>query len=375
MARGAVIATVMVFGLTYSLTAPLIAFDLAARGHSAAVIGSNAAMHAVGALVTALLLPSLVALMGTRLLVLASIALSAVVFLVFPHMPALGAWFALRFFLGVATETLFVTSETWINALAPESSRARTMAAYTAALSLGLALGPLILSLVGVGGALPYLIGAGLALLAGLFVASPKVRVPELGEPSIRNPVRFLRIAPLALSAVLLTAGLETAALSFLPLYAMGHGWSADGATRLVTIVMLGAIALQMPVGWLGDMIDRRKLVASLATLCGLGAVAWPFVLGNAAATYAVFFLWGGAFMGVYTIVITLVGSRFKGGDLVGIFAVAGLFWGVGSLVGPLSVGLALQANPNGFAILAALACGAFALAAWRAKGANDASR
>lgn len=369
VARGAVIATAMVFGLTYSLTAPLIAFDLAARGLGETVIGANAAMHAVGVLVTALILPRMVALLGPRRLILLSIAVSAVALAAFPIMPAIWLWFVLRLFLGMAAEALFVTSETWINALSTENTRARSMAAYTAAMSVGLALGPLILSLVGTEGALPYLLGAAAALVAALFVASPRVIAPHFDEPTISNPVRFVRLAPLALSATMLNAAIETAGLSFLALYAVGLGWAEEHATRLMSVMMVGAILLQLPIGWLGDTMDRRRLVILLAAISAVGAAIWPLALGNAVATYALLFIWGGAFVGIYTIMITLVGSRFKGGDLVGIYAVSGLFWGLGALVGPLGAGFAMQAHPHGLALFATLACTLFAVAAWRLRG------
>jgi len=132
---------------------------------------------------------------------------------------------------------------------------------------------------------------------------------------------------------------------------------------------MIGAIVLQLPIGWLGDKMDRRHLVLALAALSAAGAAVWPLALGSTVATYALLFAWGGAFVGIYTIMITLVGSRFKGGDLVGIYAVSGLFWGLGALVGPLGAGFAMQVHPHGLAIFATLACAGFALAAWRLKG------
>ncbi|MFG1202931.1 MFS transporter [Xanthobacter aminoxidans] len=369
VARGAVIATAMVFGLTYSLTAPLIAFDLAARGLSETVIGANAAMHAVGVLATAVILPRMVALLGPRRLILLAIAVSALALTAFPIMPAIWLWFVLRLFLGMAAEALFVTSETWINALSTENTRARSMAAYTAAMSVGLALGPMILSLVGTEGASPYLLGAGVALVAALFVASPRVVAPHFDEPTISNPLRFVRLAPLALSATMLNATIETAGLSFLALYAVGLGWAEEHATRLMSVMMIGAILLQLPIGWLGDIMDRRRLVILLAVISAVGAAVWPLALGSAVATCALLFVWGGAFVGIYTIMITLVGSRFKGGDLVGIYAVSGLFWGLGALVGPLGAGFAMQIHPHGLALFAALSCTLFAVAAWRLRG------
>jgi hypothetical protein len=77
---------------------------------------------------------------------------------------------------------------------------------------------------------------------------------------------------------------------------------------------------------------------------------------------------WGGVFVGIYTIMLTIVGSRFQGGDLVGIHAAMGLSWGVGALVGPALVGVAMTVTDQGLPLVAAAACLAFALSAIRAR-------
>src|SRR5262245_35463168 len=145
LSLAAVIATSTIFGLTYSLSAALIALDLAERGAEKSVIGLNAAMHALGVLAIALVLPRLVPRIGPRNMTLAALFLASVVLALFPVMPEVWLWFPLRFLLGAASEALFVLSETWVNQLSDESTRARSMATYIAALSVGFALGPLIL--------------------------------------------------------------------------------------------------------------------------------------------------------------------------------------------------------------------------------------
>src|ERR1700712_5866903 len=86
--QAAVSAVVCIFGLTYSLTASLIALVLANRGMSDTVIGLNACMHAVGVLLIAPFLPALAARMGGRGMILGSLLLTAVVLVLFPAMPS-----------------------------------------------------------------------------------------------------------------------------------------------------------------------------------------------------------------------------------------------------------------------------------------------
>jgi len=59
---------------------------------------------------------------------------------------------------------------------------------------------------------------------------------------------------------------------------------------------------------------------------------------------------------------LTIVGSRFKGGELVGIYAVMGMTWGLGALLGPALAGIAMFFFTHGLPLFAAAACLLFAL-------------
>jgi MFS family permease len=159
-------------------------------------------------------------------------------------------------------------------------------------------------------------------------------------------------------------AALETAGMSFLPLYAMSVGWDEQSATLLLSVLLLGAIVLQLPIGWLGDRMDRRKLVIGLGLASAAGALVWPYAIATPALAYALLFVWGGLFVGIYTVMMALVGSRFQGGDLVSIYAVMSVAWGAGAFVGPSTAGLAMSLLQHGLPYFAAIACGAFTLLA-----------
>ncbi|WP_029014410.1 MFS transporter [Niveispirillum irakense] len=361
LSRAAVIVVAMMFGLTYSLSATLIALDLARRDLSESLIGANAAMHAIGVLIMAFLLPRLVSRVGIRVMVILALLSASILLSLFPLLPLVWLWFPLRLLLGAASEVLFVLSETWTNSLSTEATRARAMAAYTAALSVGFAAGPGLLSVIGTSGFLPYLAGSIIAGAAALLIASPRVVAPVFDKPARETPLYFIRLAPVAMGAVMLNAAIETAGLSFLAIYATQLGWMEAEATQLMSVMMVGAILLQLPIGWLGDKMDRVLLVRILALIAAAGALAWPLALGHALATYTLLFLWGGAFVGIYTIMLAIVGSRFQGAMLVGIYAAMGLVWGIGALAGPVMAGTAMEWYRHGLAFFAAGACLAFA--------------
>lgn len=357
----AVVAAATTFGLTYSLSAPLIAMTLVARGYSSVFIGANAAMHAIGVLLAAPLLPGMAARLGARTLTALALMLAGLLMFLFWLWPAVWIWFPLRIALGASAEALFVMSETWTNVLSDEQTRGRTMAIYTAALSLGMVLGPMLLSLIGVNN-LAFIVGAIIAIAAVVFVIPPWVIAPAKSQPERAQPLRYLKLAPIAIATTVLNAGVETAGLSFIALYATGMGWNEDRAMQLISTLMLGAIVLQLPIGWLADKMDKRRLALILAWISAITALLWPFALKDIPLAFAMVFVWGGLFVGIYTVMLAMVGGRFQGNDLVGVYAVMGLAWGAGALIGPSVAGVAMLGSAQfGLPGMIAAACALFA--------------
>jgi MFS family permease len=163
--------------------------------------------------------------------------------------------------------------------------------------------------------------GAGFTIPALMCLAMPGIAQPVFDEPVDANPLRFIMLAPIAMAATVLHATVESAGLSFLALYAVKLGWLETDATQLMSCMMVGAIMLQLPISWLGDKLDRRRMIIALAGLAVIGALIWPWALLSPWTTYPLLFVWGGVFVGIYTIMLTIVGSRFSGSQLVGIYA------------------------------------------------------
>jgi hypothetical protein len=66
---------------------------------------------------------------------------------------------------------------------------------------------------------------------------------------------------------------------------------------------------------------------------------------------------------------LAMVGSRFQGGDLVGVYAVMGLAWGAGALVGPTVAGVAMLGSAQfGLPGMIAVACALFAVFMMRSR-------
>lgn len=357
-----VIVTAAVFGLTYGLSAPLIAMQLDERGVPGLLIGANAAMHAVGVLLIAPLLPRIVTRWGFSPSAQVALVIAAVVLCAFPLLPVIVIWFGLRVLLGMAAESLFVISESWLSAAATDASRGQMMGVYVAAMSGGIALGPAILAYVGHRGGLPFLIGAALVLVAILILRLSQPTEITAVAPAHSGMLTYLRLAPVAAIAAALNAAVEAMGLSLLPLYAVDLGWSEAQGSLLLSVLLIGAILLQLPIGWLGNRVPVRHLIPGLALAAAVGAAIWPVALLHPWLAWPLLFVWGGVFVGIYTLVLTEMGARFQGGDLAGIFAVMSVAWGIGALVGPLLGGAAMHLGRHGLPLATAVLCLVFAL-------------
>jgi len=129
---------------------------------------------------------------------------------------------------------------------------------------------------------------------------------------------------------------------------------------------MFGAIALQLPIGWLADKVNRLALMRILAFIAAGLAFIWPTILAVHWLSYVMLFIWGGIFVGIYTVAITWVGERFQGGQLAGIYAAMSVAWGAGALAGPLLGGVAMQYSLHGLPWLTGAMCLVFAVISLR---------
>lgn len=357
----AVIFSVTVFSLTYGLSSPLIAFKLLNAGMSESAIGANAAMHAVGVFLIAPFLPALFRRYPPLTLIVVSLCAITVIFMLF-GVVSFPMWFLLRMGLGLFSEIIMVQTETWLNGSTVERARGKVLALYTAGMSLGFATGPLILAWTGSDGNLAFYVASVLAALAIVFIFTsgmPRVDGHEEKPETLGNS---LKLAALPIMATVLNAAVEVLGMNFLSLYAIKLGWSESASALLISVLMFGAILLQLPIGWLADRVDRLKLMTTLAFIAAALAFVWPHILAFHLLSYVMLFIWGGIFVGIYTVAITWVGERFNGGQLAGIYAAMSVAWGAGALAGPLLGGFAMTFSLHGLPWLTGALCLVFAL-------------
>ena len=357
----ALIGCLSIYGITISLFTPLLSLILEARNASSTLIGALAMVASAGIIIGSFAVPRFMRHLEGRSLLLGGVFFEIVLIFALMSTQSIVAWFVIRFLGGLVGSVLFVVTETWIIEITPRVHHGRVMGFYNTTLALSFALGPLILSVTGRQGTLPFLVGIGLMVLAGFPVLWAGRYAPASSDKPGFGVVSFVFVAPLLALACFVVAFMEITTTSLIPVYGLRVGMTESSATLMLFVGAAGGALLQFPIGWAADHFDPRKVLVACA-LAGLaGAVAWPFSVDMPFLLWTTLFLWWGLFAGVYTVTMILAGKWFKGVELATAMAAFGVFWGVGAFVGPLLGGASMDLwNPYGLPLTLVIVAGLF---------------
>ena len=342
--RQLVVATVAlaVASFGHGLTMPLLSLVLDHQGVDETLIGLNAGTYFIAVFAVAPLATRLLRARGPALLMLASILATVVLLALLRAFPNVWLWFPLRFALGMAASFLWIAGEAWVNHSATETHRGRIIAIFGIVVSAGFALGPLILSMTGTEGWAPFLVTIVLLLVAAAVLAGALGSSPKLTGKT--GPLaRYVLLAPVAMFGYFVFAAGDAMLLTFLPIYAAGLGVEEVDAIRLLTVLAVGSMALQYPVGWLADRVSNYAIAAAMGAILLAGSAALPWALPHPAISIVFMFFYGGALGALYTISLVLLGRQFKGADLSAASAMLSVMFCVGSFIWPSAGGAALD--------------------------------
>lgn len=348
----AAIAAITAVGIAIGLGLPLLSIIMEKRGISPTLIGLNSAMAGLASMAAAPLTTKFAHRYGVATTMLWAVLFAAVSGLGFYYITNFWLWFPLRVVFHGAITVLFVLSEFWINATAPPRRRGLVLGIYGTVLSLGFATGPLLFSILGSDGIVPFAVGAGVILTAAIPIYLARGESPVLDEKPELHFMRYVFLVPTATAAVFVFGAVESGGLSLFPIYGTRSGFTESQAALLLTVMGIGNVIFQIPLGILSDhMKDRRNLLALMTIIGLLGALCLPLLTESWMLMAVVLLFWGGCVSGLYTVGLSHLGSRLHGADLAAANAAFIFSYAVGTVAGPQAIGAAMDvAGNHGFA-------------------------
>ncbi|WP_046118296.1 MFS transporter [Ensifer aridi] len=348
----AAVASITAVGIAIGLGLPLLSIIMEKRGVAPTLIGLNSAMAGLASMAAAPFTTKFAHRHGVAPTMLLAIVFAAASALGFYYITNFWLWFPLRIVFHGAITVLFILSEFWINATAPPNRRGFVLGIYGTVLSLGFASGPLLFSILGSEGVLPFAVGAGVILLSAIPIFLARNESPVLDEKPGRHFMRYVFLVPTATAAVFIFGAVESGGLSLFPIFGTRAGFTESQAALLLTVMGIGNFIFQIPLGMLSDHVkDRRRILSALTLIGFVGALFLPMLIESWFLMALVLLFWGGCVSGLYTVGLSHLGSRLQGADLAAANAAFVFSYAVGTVAGPQVIGAAMDVTGNnGFA-------------------------
>ncbi|HYM98497.1 MAG TPA: MFS transporter, partial [Aestuariivirgaceae bacterium] len=240
--------------------------------------------------------------------------------------------------------TLFALSEAWVVRFAEGKYRARIVGVYATVVSASFGLGPLVIKYLGIEGFAPFLAGAAVMVLAMIPISMIDERTAKDADEQEEHVsvIAFAPKAPMLLLAICTHAVFDGAMLAFLSVYGVRYGYSVETAALLITALALGNVFFQIPIGLIADRTSKEGTIKACFGLATVSILLLPFAIDSWSIWPLLMTVGAGGF-GIYTVALALLGDRFKGTDLVAGTAAFASVWGLGSLIGAVVCGWAMD--------------------------------
>lgn len=278
-------------------------------------------------------------------------------------------WAASRFIFGFGLAGIFVVVESWLNERSANAMRGRVFAVYILVQLAGLMVAQGFVPMLADNLTLSMVAVAAFGALAIFPVAFGDAERPAR-HPFMRASFRALIAAsPVGVAGATAAGFVWAVVMAMSPIYAQRAGFDAEGVALFVAALVLGGIVLQLPIGWVSDLRDRRIVLAGMAGLAAVAASVGAAAHDHSAAlTVAAITLFGGLTFPFYTVAVAHVNDRIDPAHRLPASGAMILLFGIGSVLGPIAASAAMEAfGPRGFfLLLAAVTAALGAYAAYR---------
>ena len=315
----------------------LIPYRAKLEGFPDLVIGLVGSSFYAGMLGGAAVAPGLVRRLGHRGGFIASCLAGVAGALLLPSVIHPVVWIVGRFAIGFSLTGLYAILESWLSAASDDRTRGRALGICSVAQYAAWAAGSLIFAHVDTTGFVQF----GLAAILFVSAIPPFLLIRETPpvppQKSSLDLLWFFRSAPSSFVAGLLTGAANGPMFALSPLFGTEIGLSTVAIGTMMSIFTGGSVAFQIPVGWLSDRVDRRRLLAGLATVSALaelflGASGSVLAIG---AVYATAFVIEAANAVQYYVAVAHAVDRCGRAQAVMVMSCMVVLYGVGAIAGP----------------------------------------
>ncbi|MCA1284430.1 MFS transporter [Salipiger bermudensis] len=281
----------------------------------------------------------------------------------FPLITETWAWTPLRLILGFCMSGVYVAAESWLNHAATNDTRGKILSAYMIAQTLGVIGAQWLLTFGDAATSVLFIVASILVSLSFgpiLLSATPTPAVSVARPMSLRQ---LFGIAPLATVGTFFLGSIYATQSGMGAVFGTQIGLPTPQIAFFVAMLFAGALFLQYPIGWLSDVLDRRKLIFAAAAM-GAGSCALGLMTdGRSEMLFVAAFLAGGVTTPLYSLFLAYANDDLPADDMPAASGGLVFIFGLGAIAGPLLSGWAMQSlGPHGFWLVLTLTFAGIAL-------------
>ena len=311
----------------------------------------------VGFLGASRVVPEMIRRVGHVRVFAALASFISAVLVLYPAIPHPIAWSIGRVIIGFSFCGVYVTAESWLNNAATNETRGQALSVYMIAQTVGIIAAQGLLLLADPAGYTLFIIISVLVSVSFapiLLSISPTPAFDTTKPMSLKN---LIKTSPLGCAGMFLLGGVFAAQFGMSAIFGSKIGLSLGQISIFVSFFYIGAMLLQIPIGWLSDHMDRRRLIMICAFIGAIGCVLpWTFA-GNFYMLLVSALLIGGMSNPLYSLLIAHTNDFLEYEDMAA--ASSGLLFinGLGAIAGPIVLGkmMDLMGAYGYFVILIAL--------------------
>ena len=333
--------------LGYFFTVVVITQKL--NGYSESIIGLITASFSLGLVASGFFVTKILANLGLYKMLLLSVTIQLLcVLLMFiffiPLNLALG-----HFIMGIMGGMNWMTMDTWVNIVSNDKNRGKAIGLYNSSISIGFALGPLLVAIFGTQGLFPIILCILLMLvrIPALRIIKDHINDVKIPEQVKKINFSFLQVAPFIFIAIFISGINDSSFGSLFPAFMINELFSDRSIGLYFFIGAFAGVISQPFVGALSDKINKRKFLFSLL-ICH---ILWPLLLFNFISIISIIILsaiiWGFASVSLYTVALAYLGERVNIKEISIATSLFIIVYESGEFFGPIIVGLSMNKFGN----------------------------
>ncbi|MBZ8139474.1 hypothetical protein CLD22_06100 [Rubrivivax gelatinosus] len=324
----------------FGLGATLLPLALQARGAGAGAIGLVGSAFWLGMLAGLLSAGWLLRAFGYRGAVAAGVGISALAFVLTPALP-LAAWALPSAAIGLGLGWRWIGNETWLYRLAPSSARGRVVGVHETLIGVASVAGPAAVALLGTLRPDAFHLGAA-ACLAALLPLMLARTLAVHAEPEAGTGWRGLGLGAWIAG---LGGWMEGSLLSQLGVALAPQGLDTADTARLLTVLGIGGMLCQVPLGWCADRLGVRRSGWICAGAAALATAATLLAPGSLPVLAVMAFTVGGASAGLLTLGMVHAAQGADAGEIARRVRQVSLVYTGLSACGPALAGLLIESS------------------------------